>query len=65
MNNPPFGYKYKGNRLVKNNDEQIILKAISCFKRAGLTVEEIISRLQYAGASFSSKRARYEHLYFS
>ena len=63
MKKVPYVWIYQDDSLVVNEDEQLIIDAIQHFKRGGLTIDEIVSRLQLAGCSLDNRRARYEHFY--
>lgn len=46
MSVAPYGYRYKGNKLVKDSAEQLVIKAIVSLKRAGFSLDEIKVRLE-------------------
>lgn len=61
---PRFGYKYNGNRLVKCKDEQMVIKAIRIFKKAGLNRRDIMYMLSRNGlVDFYPTNASYSHIY--
>lgn len=64
MKKAPFGYSYKEDLLVVNEDEQLIIAVIHRLKDAGLSLEDIGILLKKRGF-FCSRRSSYEHLYFS
>lgn len=62
--NPKFGYKYNGNRLVKCENEQLIIKAIRIFIKSGLNKRDIMYILsRHGGPDFYPTNASYSHIY--